>query len=500
MSNTIITQVAVYREGAFVKRKGKISLKKGKETLIVAQLPNSLDSSTLTLSLPDKVIGSNVQVEALSAEERKEKTAELNKKIKALNNQITIKQNQMEMWNKNGDFSSCTSMNIADMSSYIEKLPERLGALYDELEKLNEENEELNKQLKDLNEEIALYNVKADLETEEDGEYPFELRYFDRSASWSPMYEIHSGEEDSISVKLKARIRQNTCEDWNDVKVLLYTGNPNVSLDIPVLYPEKLSFYVPQRNLFKAAGRGANMMGMAKAMAMEDAAPMMEVEEVDEEEVELTDVSYADAQTRQSDTMTEYELSGTWNVSKINETVADIYSHKIPCTYHDIAVPKKDDCAYLAAKVKTADVMELLETSTFIYHEGTFQGEAYLNIDSSKPECDISLGRDESVRLKRTQKKKYTSNVLLKGQKKCEYEYELDVKSAKAKDCKVTLVDQIPVSQDKEINVDKNELSGGKYNEENGEVTWEFDLEARGEKNFALAYSVAWPKDKRLNY
>ena len=26
MSNTIITQVAVYREGAFVKRKGKISL------------------------------------------------------------------------------------------------------------------------------------------------------------------------------------------------------------------------------------------------------------------------------------------------------------------------------------------------------------------------------------------------------------------------------------------------------------------------------------------
>ena len=101
MSNTIITQVAVYREGAFVKRKGKISLKKGKETLIVAQLPNSLDSSTLTLSLPDKVIGSNVQVEALSAEERKEKTAELNKKIKALNNQITIKQNQMEMWNIN---------------------------------------------------------------------------------------------------------------------------------------------------------------------------------------------------------------------------------------------------------------------------------------------------------------------------------------------------------------------------------------------------------------
>ena len=74
------------------------------------------------------------------------------------------------------------------------------------------------------------------------------------------------------------------------------------------------------------------------------------------------------------------------------------------------------------------------------------------------------------------------------------------MKSAKAKNCKVTLIDQIPVSQDKEIGVEKNELSGGKYNEENGEVTWEFDLEAKGEKSFTLAYNVTWPKDKRLNY
>ena len=119
--------------------------------------------------------------------------------------------------------------------------------------------------------------------------------------------------------------------------------------------------------------------------------------------------------------------------------------------------------------------------------------------DLSKDSYDVSLGRDESIRLKRDQKKKYTSNVLLKGQKKTEYEYELKITSSKNKSCSVTLMDQIPVTVDKSIVIDEVTLSGAKKEEDSGKLTWEFDLGPSETKSFSLAYNISWPKDRKLN-
>ena len=126
-------------------------------------------------------------------------------------------------------------------------------------------------------------------------------------------------------------------------------------------------------------------------------------------------------------------------------------------------------------------------------------GNIYLNADLSKETYDISLGRDESIRLKREQKKRYTSNVLLKNRKKTEFGYEIKVTSAKNKPCQITLLDQIPVSQDKTITVEKDNISGGTLNENNGEVKWEFELQPAETKQVDLYYTVSWPKDKTIN-
>ena len=62
----------------------------------------------------------------------------------------------------------------------------------------------------------------------------------------------------------------------------------------------------------------------------------------------------------------------------------------------------------------------------------------------------------------------------------------------------MTLIDQIPVSQDKTIVVDAQEFSAGKLNEEAGEVKWELHPEPSSTKTIKLAYSISWPKDKEL--
>ena len=62
----------------------------------------------------------------------------------------------------------------------------------------------------------------------------------------------------------------------------------------------------------------------------------------------------------------------------------------------------------------------------------------------------------------------------------------------------VLIKDQLPVSTEKTSVVESSELSGGKLSEESGELTWEIKAESKKEIKISVAYSVAWPKDKRL--
>ena len=87
--------------------------------------------------------------------------------------------------------------------------------------------------------------------------------------------------------------------------------------------------------------------------------------------------------------------------------------------------------------------------------------------------------------------------MLLKGQKKTEYEYEITVSSRKDKTISVTVCDQLPISDEKTIVIEPLELSGAEREEEKGFLRWTFDLAPGETKNVKLAWTVAWPKDKR---
>ena len=151
------------------------------------------------------------------------------------------------------------------------------------------------------------------------------------------------------------------------------------------------------------------------------------------------------------------------------------------------------------AQVNVEDISDVLESYAKIYHNQTLLGELYIDVDTSEEKMDISLGRDETIQLKREQKKKYTSSALLKNQKTTDYVYELTVSSSKNKPCDVTVYDQIPVSREKDIIVERKNLSNGKLDEATGKITWDFNLDSGKDTKLSLEYSVSWPKDKEIN-
>ena len=495
MNNTAIKEVAIYRDGAFVKRQGKFSVEAGSKNVTLCDLPFNIDPSTLRLSLPKGIKGSNVQCKKLTNEEKTERSRELQNQLNEIENQLSILASQKELWCTNGDFTGNKNLDIAQMSEYINKLPERLEGLYQKESELLLKKEELTKKFEEQNKANNRNYVTADIYAPEGGEYSFELRYLQRNVSWYPFYEVHSASDEAkLSILLKAKIQQKSDEDWNDCEVKLYTSNPSVSLDIPQLPVQSITYYAPRRNLYKAAGRANMAMGMARA----ESTAMVADEEVEPEELE--EVSFDAAEFVQSDTMNEYALPGTYNISKDNETTLNVSSKEVDCEFHEVAVPKKDTCAYLAAEVNSDDVAELADTTTLIYHDDTYLGQANLSIDKTKEKYDISLGRDENVHLEKKELLNKTSENFIKTQKTTEHDYEITVKSSKNKDVRIKVIDQLPLSHQKDITVTSKELSGGKLDENTNKVTWEFDLAPKETKTFRLTYSVSWPKDKNITY
>ena len=497
MQTSKLNEVSVYRSGFFARRTAAVELTGGKQTVVIEKLSSSLDPSTLRVSLPASVKASNVQVESLNPQQKNDMLADLKLQLATLENRITIKQGQIEMYTRNADFSEKTSISVNEMADYIEKLPERVEKIYEEIENIKIEKTEVERLIKEKNKEANCLLVKVDLEPAAPGTYPLELRYFDTNAGWRPIYEIHTSDEgDSLSLRLKADIYQNTNETWQQVDVTLFTGNPTTGGNIPQLSPVYVNYYSPIR-----ANSFMSMKSVASGSAARSAAYEEEVLDFDDEGAAEEMVEYAapTAQVVQNDTMMEYQLAGKWDITADNSVTADLSETTIDCEYHVVAVPKADEFGYLAARVKTTDIESLLQTTAIVYHNGEYLGEVYLNPDLTKETYELSLGRDESIKLKRINSRRFTSNVLLKGQKKTEYIFDLRISSSKNKTAKITLLDQIPVSRDKTIIVDNTDLTSGKFDEKTGEVKWEFDLNASESKTFTLAYSISYAKDKSLN-
>ena len=272
---------------------------------------------------------------------------------------------------------------------------------------------------------------------------------------------------------------------------------------IPELPSAHVRFYEPPK--YRAAGaapRGA----MMKAVRMEDTA-MAEMDMVEEAPAPMlmgmaapamNTVTVGSGTASQGETMTEYELAGLWDIRKGQEILCDIQDRRLPCAFQVVAVPKCSESAYLAAEVDTAELEEMQGTPAAVYLNGTFAGSVVLTPDMTEEKYRLSLGVDETVRIKRTQKKKFTSQVLLKGQKKTEYEYEISAVSRKPKTVDLVLKDQIPVSDEKNIVVDALQLSGGELEEETGLITWKFPLKEGESRTVGFGYTVAWPKDKTI--
>ena len=337
--------------------------------------------------------------------------------------------------------------------------------------------------------------IMAELMAEKEGTCPFALQYQENAGSWRPKYEVQfTGEKNPLAVSMKAQIMQSSGEDWDQVKVTLYTGNPSVSHDLPKMPSVQLSLYEPPKV------KESKMMALGRSVVMEEcadmemAAPMM----MSSAPMNMAALKMAEAQVSEEETMTAFLLPDLRDVlSDTNGNIADLQSFTVKANYHVLCIPKVSDKCYLTAEIISSE-WPLPPANAAIYLQETYAGEVYVDATADTELFTLSLGQDERLNVIRTELPKKTQDVFMKNQKKQLCSGTIRLVNNASENLKVLIKDQIPVSTDKTITVEASELSDGKLVDETGEIIWEMEAEPKKTIELSYAYSITWPKDKKI--
>ena len=498
--NTTVKEVQIYRKGAIVQRTGTVDLKPGTNTVQIHGITNGTDPDTIRFFFPEGVVGNNIRtVDPASEKDRDDRpSAKTAERITSLQQEIDTLKEQITLWKENGHFAKATAVNITDMENYIDRLPERLRTIRSRIREQEKEKKELEKTLSDQMEEENRPYISLDLVSEKEGNCPFRIQYFEKDAFWRPVYEIHTeGAGSDIEIRVRAKIVENTQEDWENVKVTLFTGNPSVTSWLPRLEPIYVSFrpeYIGARAsapLMADAAVGGFAGSMSKTMS-----PMYE----DSEETAALDIlATNEAEVSSSETMTEYALNKERTIIKGTEgTTADLNQFTLKAEYRLTAVPKLSNNAYLTAEVKTADLPVTVGGTASVYMKGMFAGNITIDPDMSEDTFLISFGKDEKVSVMRKELKRKKSLNMLKTQQIRDHEYEITVTSLKDETVNIRILDQLPISRDKSITIEHSDLAKAVLNETTGELKWDCELKPKQTEVIKYAYKITWPKDKNI--
>jgi hypothetical protein len=196
-------------------------------------------------------------------------------------------------------------------------------------------------------------------------------------------------------------------------------------------------------------------------------------------------------------TTQSYEIEQPYTIPTDNKDyTVEIKESTIPATYRYIATPKLDKDAFLTADITNWEQYNLLSGTANLFFEGTYIGNTTLNLNTADDTLHFSLGRDKNVIVTRTKQKDFTSRGFLSGKKTDSRAYEITIRNKKRLPINITIEDQIPLSTNKEIEIENQTTPTAQINETTGKTTWKLEIKPTEEKKLKIQYSVKYPKEQ----
>ena len=258
-----VSEVTVFIEGAQIVRKKSIELPQGESILKFIDLSPFVDAQSIQVKTGGQlmILGVNHQQNYIKKSEKSEELKrletlqrEVKDKLDIENALLTVvKEDIMFLQTNKNIGGKDQTLTVTDLQQTSDFYSKRLSSLklqeldrIKTLSKLNEQINDINNQIQTITsiKEFATGEVLVKVNAKNAGKYEISISYLVSNVSWFPSYDIRVKDIDEpLQLIYKANVKQDTKEDWKNVKLILSSNDPNISNVAPELTPYYLGAY-----------------------------------------------------------------------------------------------------------------------------------------------------------------------------------------------------------------------------------------------------------------
>jgi uncharacterized protein (TIGR02231 family) len=534
-----VRKVRLFLTSGEMTHEAAVKVVKGRNKIVFSGISAYADPQSIQFTAPGdyRIVSQSTEIDFLAAEQYNPTIRTLKDSLGLLKDRhqenadmIGAYNAELALMNTNKDLGgNQQNLTVAQIKEAAEYYRTRTLDINRALSKLNKEQERLNEDISRMRFRLTELNYDENQRSNQviillDADGPMTLnaalQYQVSDCGWAPAYDLVATDLNSpISLKYKAQVYNNTGNEWKDVQLTLSTADPRLSASKPMLSPWFLSYWNGQDQIAYAQKPGAYEY-RAQAEREINIANQRSYDNYMLDKNDIGNQQYArnltewDALVQGKSTAVQQvamkqievsELSADFPVaapfscpSDSKPYMVEIKQMSLPATFSHISVPKLEQSAYLQANIVGWQDLDLIPGPAHVYFAGNYVGMSTIETRNVSDTLSLSFGRDSKIQVSRKLKSEMTVRKTMGNTKKETYYYDITVRNNRSTPVKLTVYDQIPVSQNGEIIVSTENSSDGDRDNSTGEIKWELTLQPGESKTWELGYTVKYPKTAKV--
>jgi uncharacterized protein (TIGR02231 family) len=508
-----LTHATVFLNRAELSATAKTTIQAGEQRVLIENIPLTIDPNSIQVKGTGNAIITGVRFvrDYLRNAPRPANILRLDDTLRTVQDDIaaaelsrSVLEEEKVLILANKQVSgSTTGVKVTELKELANFYRERLTDIGAKLIKIKEQLTALKLQEQNLKNQLSVWQnqrnqptggIEVSVTASARAPLNLELSYVVNGAGWRPVYDLRVKDTQSaVNLSYKAKVFQNTGQNWDNIKLTLSTSNPTLGGNKPELTTQYADFPQPivrreTNNQDLILSRSAKLSVKGGTVEAATAPMMYEVQSTaDFTQIEVNDLSVS------------FDIALPYDIPTGGQPqLVDIARHEVPATYRHFAIPKLDPDAFLVAQLNGWEKYNLLNGTANVYFQGTYVGETQLTTQNTDDTLTLSLGRDKKVVVKRERLNEYSSKRFIGSNIRETVTYRITVRNTKPEAVRLTLEDQVPVSQNSDIEINVEEVSGAKRDQETGKLTWEVNLKTNENRTFDVRFEIKYPKGKTV--
>lgn len=539
---SVIDKVKLFLTAGQLTHTQDVRLKKGRNKLVFKGISVYADPSSIQFNTGRnaRLISVSTEMDFTAAEKVNPRITALKDSLDAVNDKIQFHQDEIAAYraeegilNTNRDLGGeSKNLTVEEIQAAADFYHKRTLDIKRALSRLQKENRELSIDAENLRYQLVELNYDENqrsnqvivlLDVTEEGKFDTELKYLVTDCGWAASYDLSAEDIDQqVNLIYKAQVYNNTGTAWEDVELTLSTADPRLSAAFPELKPwyltyqsyarykkGRMEYFMPQsmdKDYRQMANSDLNMANQRvydnyylgdemeqRNMLEDNSFKLQQKLDPQRDQVEIKQIQI-------SELSTEFEIEEKFSCpSDAKPYTVSVRDYHLDASFSHITIPKLDRSAFLLAHITGWQDLDLMPGPTNVYFGGQYVGVSEIDTRNVSDTLSLSFGRDEKVTVLRKLKNEMASKSVIGNTRKESYLYEIAVRNNRSTPINIEVYDQVPISQNSDINVIIDELSEGQRDEETGEVSWKLNVNSSETISRMIGYTVKYPKNARVS-